>query len=158
MEQSQQVTTDSIVKNTNFDNVGALVRALHETGATSIEQLRLPLEESPFRCNGLLASSRLSPQHHRSSLPSVTITCSDGDGSKPPTSGNHLSSQNNNHNSFNIISPTARRFSHFHFDFGLRRFSNSVRLLSYLWLWLLSVTKLSTLGGSTKKERGSISV
>lgn len=139
MDQPQQTTADSIVENTNYDNVGALIRALHETGTTSIEQLRLPLEDSPFRRNGLLASSRLSPQYHRSSLPSVTVTCSDGDGSKKPTSGDHLSSQNNNHNNFNnIISPTARRFSHFNFDFGLRRFSNSnsVRTLSYSYSFL----------------------
>lgn len=133
MEQPQQVTADSIVENTNYDNVGALVRALHGTGTTTIEQLRLPLEDSPFRCNGLLSSSRLSPQHHRSSLPSVTITCSDGDGSMPPTSGNHFSPQNNNHNNFNTVSPTARRFSHFNFDFGLRRFSSSVRLLYLIY-------------------------
>lgn len=135
----QLTTTASTVENTNYDNVGAaLIRALHETGTTSIEQLRLPLEESKFRRDGLLSSSRLSSQHHRSSLPSVTVTCSDGDGSKtPPTSGDHLllSSQNHHHpsnNNFNIIS--ARRLSHF--NFGLRRFSNSNSVrwsLSYVY-------------------------
>lgn len=126
MEQSKP-----IVENTGYDNVGALIRAIHETGTTNTEQLRLPLEDSPFTHNGLLSISRLSPQHHRSSLPSVTVTLSDDvDGSirTPSSPGDHLPSQNNNNN---IMSSTARRFSHFHFDFGLRRFSTSVRLYKY---------------------------
>lgn len=102
-----QITTIPIVQSSSYDNVGALIRALHENG-TNINQLRTPLEDLGFR--------RDSP---RSSLPSVTISCLDDGSGKIQQTDDHSSSSHHN----NILAPTARRLSHFHF--GLRRFSNS---------------------------------
>lgn len=131
MDQQHQQQQES--QPTNYDNVGALVRALHETGTSNTEQLRLPLEDSPFRRNGLLSSSsRLSPQYHRSSLPSVTVTCSDENDEGSSNSNGQPKSPSQNNNNNHLISLTARRFSHFHFDFGLRRFSTSVRIFFIL--------------------------
>ena len=113
----------------SYDNVGALIRALHESGA-NFEQLRAPLDDTIRIRPEIVPNRRYSSP--RSSLPSVTITCLDDEnGSRrpsTPTSTIDESLSSHHHHNFHVLSQ-ARRLSHFHF--GLRRFShsNTVRII-----------------------------